>query len=722
AVYYPTVRGPNDNDREVIAVLARTAAMVIEREGQYYERLNAEKALLLSDERREQQRRLYEAALSNTPDFVYIFGLDYKVYYANNALLTMWGRSAEDTIGKTFLELGYEKWHADMHNREIDYVRKNKKSIRGEVPFTGTHGTRIYDYIFVPVFDKDGNVEAIAGTTRDVTDRKQQEEKVSRSEGRFRFLTEMEEATRNISEPLAILEIVTRMTAQHLNASRCSYADIAPEGDRFIIRADYVGGDAVSNVGTYDLTLFSQRAVHALNQSRTLVVRDVDAEVAPEDGANTLNMMGIKAIITCPLVKNGRLHALMALHQSEPRDWSDEDIKLLEIVAERSWAYIERAHHEAMLIEADRKKDEFLATLAHELRNPLAPIRNALSVLQKENPDETIVKDARAMMQRQVNQMVRLVDDLMDVSRITQSKIELRHERVLLSDVITSALETAQPFIDEKKHDLRVDLPAVPVYLYGDNVRLAQIFSNLLNNAAKYTKPGGQVEIRAEIADDKILIHVADNGIGIAADKLPHIFDLFTQVDNSIERSHGGLGIGLTLVKNLVARQGGETSATSPGLGQGSVFTVAFPLNDGATIASKDRTVTPAAPAKKAAPVLKIMIVDDNKESAQTMGWLIEMLGHEAQVYNDGATALEAVAAYVPDVVLLDIGMPGRNGYDICQDMRTLPVLAHTMFVAQTGWGQAQHRQRSREAGFDHHLVKPVELKTLEAVLLEKIS
>ena len=654
----------------------------------------------------QRERRQYETIMSATPDFIYTIDLNRRFSYVNRSLLEMWGKRWDEAVGKTFLEIGYEQWHAEMHEREIEQVVSTKKPFRGEIHFNGTLGKRLYDYIFVPVFGQDGEVEAIAGTTRDVTESRA-------NERRLRFVTELEAAMRSIRDPMQIMEIATRMTSQYLETSRCAYADVEPDGDHFTIRADYVADESASAAGYYSLALFGSKAVADLNHSRTLVIRDVERELTREDGADMFRQIGISAIVTCPLVKEGRLHAMMAIHQNAPRDWQPEEIALMENIAERCWSSIERVRHEAMLIEADRKKDEFLATLAHELRNPLAPIRNALHVFQSETVTPERASRARDLIGRQVEQMVRLVDDLMDVSRITHGKIELRRDRVLLADVVHNAVETCQPLIAEKKHRLTVLLPDAPVAITGDAVRLGQIFSNLLNNAAKYTGSGGDIRVTAQIDARQVTVDIADNGIGIPAQHLPHIFEMFTQADNSIERKHGGLGIGLTLVRNLVERHGGTVTAASSNAG--STFTVTLPLAHTAGEAA-----APAPPSTAPRAALKVMVVDDNMDSAQTMGWTMELLGCEARVLTNAADAMAAARDYLPDVVLLDIGMPGMSGYDLCRYLRAQPGLEHTMFIAQTGWGQAEHRQKSKEAGFHHHLVKPVDMKELGALMAAK--
>jgi len=394
----------------------------------------------------------------------------------------------------------------------------------------------------------------------------------------------------------------------------------------------------------------------------------------------------------------------------------------IEDVTERTWMEDELRQSTRKMADAECRKDEFLAMLAHELRNPLAPIRNAVQVMKLPDASAKRVSEARTIIENQLNQVIRLVDDLLDMSRITSGKIELRIERVELATVVQSAVETSRPLMEAAGHTLKVALPKEHVWLQGDSARLAQALSNLLNNSAKYTKGNGRIELTAECQDNTALIHIKDNGIGISADMLPRIFGMFSQVDSSIERAQGGLGIGLTLVKTLVELHGGSVKAHSEGIGRGSEFTVCLPLSSPPDDAKK-----PTAQKKK--PSYKetsskersgksVLVVDDNENSAKTMGWMLElMFGHTVQRAHDGPSAIAAAKSFLPDLVLLDIGLPGMNGYEICRAMRRDPLLKNTMIVALTGWGQKEHRQLSREAGFDAHLVKPVSPETLQNLL-----
>ena len=353
--------------------------------------------------------------------------------------------------------------------------------------------------------------------------------------------------------------------------------------------------------------------------------------------------------------------------------------------------------------DADRHKDEFLATLAHELRNPLAPIRNALAVLNASPDDRGAFDYAREVMERQLGHMVRLIDDLLDMGRITHGKLELRRERVQLAPIISQAIETSRPMLDRAGHQLTLALPPQPVFLEADPIRLAQVFCNLLNNACKFTESGGQISLTAEGKGDEVVIFVKDTGVGIAPDKIDAIFEMFSQVDRTLERSHGGLGIGLSLAKRLVELHGGRIGVRSDGVGKGSEFSVRLPV-----VAQPPTAV--AGPSEKMKPkgIRRVLVVDDNRDSADSLAMLLKLTGYETRTAYDGQEAVESGARFHPDVILLDIGMPKLNGYAACRSIRESPWGRSAVIIAMTGWGQDEDKRKSREAGFDAHVVKPV--------------
>jgi len=377
----------------------------------------------------------------------------------------------------------------------------------------------------------------------------------------------------------------------------------------------------------------------------------------------------------------------------------------------------ERKHAEEDLREADRRKDEFLATLAHELRNPLAPIRNSLHIFRMRGIHDPTVERVTDMMERQVAHMVRMVDDLLEVSRVSRGKIELRRERVDLAGILRSAVDTSLPLIESGKHTLSVDIPEGPLMLDADPVRLSQVFANLLNNSAKYTPPGGEVGISVRVEEGHAVVCVRDNGEGIPPQMLGRVFNMFTQV-NTGARAQGGLGIGLTLARTLVHLHGGTIEAFSKGSNEGCEFVVRLPLS--ATIEETAQPVpsTSLAPSK----MKRVLVVDDNQDAADSLGMLLNFLGAEVHVVHDGKSALESMKAFQPEVVLLDLGMPGMNGLEVARVMREDPELKGITLVALTGWGQREDRRRTHEAGFDYHLVKPADLSALQTILAVNVE
>ena len=391
----------------------------------------------------------------------------------------------------------------------------------------------------------------------------------------------------------------------------------------------------------------------------------------------------------------------------------DKDGKPLRIMGVKM-DVTDRKRVEETLRDAGRRKDEFLATLAHELRNPLAPIRNSLHILRLTAGNDPPAERVCEMLERQVNHMVRLVDDLMEVSRITRGLIVLRNEETDLMTVLLSAVETSKPLITAADHQLAIALPHERIGLYGDSVRLAQVFANLLNNAARYTDRQGQIGLSARREGNQVIVSVRDNGIGIAAPMLPDVFEMFMQVDRSAVRSQGGLGIGLTLVKRLVEMHGGTVSAQSAGPGQGSEFTVRLPIAD---TQQHETSQPPVTQENCSLSRRRVLVVDDNEDAAASMGMLLKCLGTDVKVAHNGTTALEVIESYRPDVVLLDIGMQGMDGFEVARRVRQRTDLNNIILIALTGWGQTEDRDRTRTAGFDHHLVKPADITALQSLL-----
>ena len=394
----------------------------------------------------------------------------------------------------------------------------------------------------------------------------------------------------------------------------------------------------------------------------------------------------------------------------------DQPVQLIGVIADIS----ERKELEdslrkmaADLSEADHRKDEFLATLAHELRNPLAPIRNGIELLKRSDGSVTQSMGVLGVMERQMKHMVRLVDDLIDVSRITRNKLELRKQPVDLAQVLRTAIEANQPLIAEKGHRLEVSLPSTPVTLDADATRLVQVFSNLLNNSSKYTEPGGRIAVVAERSGSYARVVVSDNGNGIPAEMLPKVFEMFTQLDSSIDRAQGGLGIGLSMVKRLVEMHGGTISIHSEGIGGGTQAEVRLP----ATLVPEPTPWAMKAELPRPRQSRRIVVADDNRDAADSLAKLLTMMGNDVRTAYDGVDAVDLASQFRPDLVMLDIGMPRMNGHEACRRIRDTAGLENTVMIAVTGWGQDEDRLRSQEAGFDLHLTKPIDPAAVESLL-----
>lgn len=675
---------------------------------------------------------------------------------------------------------------------------------------------------------------------QNITERRLAEEALRASEARFRFLDKLTEATQGATNSASIMTITARMLGEHLGVSLCAYADVEANENEFTVRRNWRATGVWDLNGTYRLNTFGSQTADQLRAGRLFLTRDVVKELGAAQATPFL-AFGLRAIICFPLIKAGRLTAMMAVACNAARNWTADEIALVGEVTERSWAHIERvrseealreseerfrnmADHAPVMIwvtesdgycsylskswyeftgqttdeglgfgwlnaihpddrlraeeifaaaterreafridyrlqqrdgeyrwaidsatprfeldgqfrgyigsviditerkemedalkEADRRKDEFLAMLAHELRNPLAPIRNAAQVLKLIGPTDSNQRWAREVIERQTQHLTRLVDDLLEVSRITQGKVTIARQPLDLTAIINSAVETSRPLIEARRHQLTVALPTVPVRLEGDLTRLVQVIGNLLNNAAKYTDEAGHIRLEAALENNEAVICVEDDGIGISADLLPHVFDLFTQADRSLDRSQGGLGIGLTLVRNLVELHGGRVEAHSEGSGRGSQFIVRLPA-----LPATSKTDDPSQSGEttqNASPGLKVLIVEDSRDSAEMMAFVLKLGGHQVRIANDGAEALEAAPVFQPQAVLCDIGLPGMNGYEVAAHLRRQPYFARTTLIALTGYGQEDARRRAKEAGFDYHLVKPLDPDALVSLL-----
>ena len=452
------------------------------------------------------------------------------------------------------------------------------------------------------------------------------------------------------------------------------------------------------------------------NKPMRLTQAELEAHPAWKKFGGDLDHPPMQGWLAAPLVgRDGRNLGLVQASDKAEGEFTGDDESVLVQLAQMASVAVENARLVESLRHADRRKDEFLATLAHELRNPLAPIRMGLEVMKLGGNDADATEQIISMMERQTQQLITLVDDLLDVSRITQGKLVLRTCRVTLADVVKSAVEASRPLIDESGHDLTVSIPDRPIRLEGDPHRLAQVISNLLNNAAKYTPEGGQIRLSVTREGSDVLVAVRDDGIGIPAEMQRQVFEMFAQIDRPMEKGYVGLGIGLTLVKRLVEMHGGRIEVRSDGTGKGSEFTVRLPVL--VEVPIEERVVdAPSAPQKTSR---RVLVVDDNKAAADMLGMVVKMLGNEVRKAGDGKEAVEVAAEYLPDVVLMDLGMPRMSGYDAARYIRQQPWGQDMILIALTGWGQEEDRKRTSEVGFDHHLVKPADPAHLQRLLSE---
>ena len=527
------------------------------------------------------QRRMYEQA----PSFVCMLeGPEHVFDFVNKAHQDLFNSAA--WVGKPVREAFSDIEGQGYYERLDDVYRTGKRFVAEAAPvaFRRTPDApvveRLLSFIYEPVVDDKGAVTGIFCEGFDVTETHRAQQALRESEAQLQFLDRLGVAIRDCADAHAILALTNRMVGEHLGTDGCAFGDL--ERGMVSIRDDWTKGRSIA--GAYPFAAFGE-AVAVLGAGRALVVADASAELPPGDLLETFRQNGMQAVLCCPHAHAGRLVAVLAVYQAVPRTWSERDIALVAAVVERSWAHVERVRAQEKLLEADRRKDEFLATLAHELRNPLAPLRNALHLLRS-GVDAARGKTLHGMMQRQVDQMVRLVDDLLDVARITQGKIALRLAPVEIAAVVASALESTAALFAEAGRDIATTLPAEALVVRGDAARLVQVLSNILHNAVKFSATGGRIRLAVAREGGDVVMRVSDDGIGIPRDKLEEVFGMFSQLERSLERTRSGLGLGLALARQIVEMHGGSIRANSDGAGLGSEFVIRLPLSVEATSGS----------------------------------------------------------------------------------------------------------------------------------------
>ncbi len=639
---------------------------------------------------------------------------DLRYLAINNTLAEMLGHPADFYLGKTAHETTPELAVAgEEHYRRVINTGRPVLDVGVEgATVARPNEKRHWLASYHPVRDENGAVMGVNVAVRDITERKQ-------AEADTLFLLDVGECIRFATDPDELTWAIAVALGEHLGAGRCTFAEIDLSHQRLTIQRDY-HRHALSLVGNYSLEPFHAALSELEKAVRTVVINDTTCDERTSSSEKTFADVGIKALVAAPLLRDGQLVSCLLLATPAPCAWSERALALVNAVAERTWLAAERLRLDHALREADRRKDEFLATLAHELRNPLGLIRNVVSLLESPGASESETQWGRNIIDKQVNYLTRLTDDLFDISRITRDKLDLRKEEVQLVEIINSAVEASQPLMQQRGHEFTLKLPPEPIYLLADNTRVTQALMNLLNNAAKYTPNSGHIALTVQTENDHVLISVKDTGIGIAADDLSRVFDLFFQVDRSFARAEGGLGLGLTLVNRLIALHGGTVKVHSDGPNQGSEFIVRLPMipNPAPTLRqpSVNEIVAVAAKSRR-----RVLVADDFPESAQLLARLLRQDGNDVRVALDGFEAVETAGQFQPHIVLLDIAMPKLNGYEAAAKMRQQPWGKKAILIALTGWGQQQDRRRTKEAGFDVHLTKPVNYQAI-AKLLNDLS
>jgi signal transduction histidine kinase/DNA-binding response OmpR family regulator len=556
--------------------------------------------------------------------------------------------------------------------------------------------------------------------TREV--KRQSEERFNLEQERLRR-TAAEEANSRLTFLAEVTAVVGRSLDDTVTTRDTVRLTVPALGDHAVVaRRDPAGGwqiiQAVAQAGTISIDQFA--AIESVGAPLgDALVRTLETGVVELLPDSTAGASGEAQIVVFPLSGQKSILAAFGISRAASgRHFTPADFTIAEALAARAAIALENAQLYKDLEQADRQKNEFLSMLAHELRNPLAPIRTGVDVLRLRGDNQPEVIWARDMIERQTTQLVRLVDDLLDVSRITGGKIRLEMESVDVAAIVATAIETSRPLIDDAGHQLHVSLPDETLCVNCDRLRLAQVLSNLLNNAAKYTRAGGSIRLSVDREGSEGVFRVRDNGIGIPPEMLSKIFELFTQVERSLDRSRGGLGVGLTLARRLIEMHGGRIDVASDGPGLGSEFTVRLPVVQGA-LTQAVATGGPSAPEPTRRVPLRILVVDDNVDAADSVAWLLRHQSHDVRTAHDGRSAIEMAAGFRPRVVVLDLGLPQLDGYEVSRRLRASAETRDALIIAVSGYGQDEDRRRSTEAGFDYHFIKPVDFQTLLGVLRE---
>jgi len=624
---------------------------------------------------------LLDTLLRTAPIGFCFLDLDLRFVRINDRLAEFNGISAEAHLGRHASEI--VPTLADTLRAVTGHILATGEAVMnqefsGETPAT-TGMTRFWNQSWYPVRDGAGEILGFGAIVEDITERKQSERNLHESERRMRLATE--------TTGVGVWEWNVLTNAIRWDAQMFHLYGIVPTPDGFVQYSDWSGAVLPEDLPESERIL--QDTVRLAGQSRRefRIGRRHDAEVRV-----------IESVETTRTNAQGETEWVVGTSLD---------------VTDRRTAEVQLRQLAADLSEADRRKDEFLATLAHELRNPLAPIRNGLQLMKMPGVQAATVEQTRSMMDRQLTHMVRLIDDLMDVGRITRGNLLLRKEHVPLAAVVNSAVEAIRPLVEQMGQELTVTLPQQPLIVDADMTRLVQVFQNLLNNAAKYSDRGGHIQLHVGRQESDVVVTVKDTGIGIASDQLPRIFEMFAQVDRSLEMERGGLGVGLTLVHRLVEMHGGRVEARSEGPGNGSEFVVRLPI----VVEASNPQASGGATEHSLRSSFRILVVDDNRDAADSLSEMLNLMGNDTRTAYDGQAGMDAAGEFRPEVILLDIGLPKLNGYEACRRIREQEGGESVVLIALTGWGQDDDRRHSHVVGFDHHMVKPVDPRALMELL-----
>jgi PAS domain S-box-containing protein len=665
-------------------------------------------------------QRLLAAIVESSQDAIVSKDLDGRILSWNSGAERLFGYSSQEAIGQSItMIIPPERRHEEA--TILQRLRNGERIEHFDTERIAKSGDRVIISLTVsPIRDETGRVVAASKVARDIT---------AQREAQLALVQLKDELGVQIADLQRLHEMSLRLASTHdlqrilkdvlATAMAVAGADC---GLLSLLEADSNCLEVGASMGFSDESLELIRALPngvgpcgaCLTEGRRVIVADAQSDPLFAEHRDLPQRLDFRAVHSIPLnTRHGKTLGVLTMQFRTPHRPSDREVRLTDLCARHAVDFIENAQLYQALRDADQRKDEFLAVLAHELRNPMAPISNALQVLRLSDDLTPASLRMCEIMQRQVTHLARMVDDLLDVSRITRGKVELRREPVDLVSAISAAVETSKPFIELKGHQLSISLSPEPIVVEADSVRLSQVIANLLNNSCKYTDRGGQIWLTAQRKESEAMISVRDTGVGIAPETLPRVFDLFSQADRTIQRSHGGLGIGLHLAKNLVQLHGGTIEARSAGLGQGSEFVIRLPLSSSGQLPARLPSPTTAAPLL---PPRRILVVDDTRAAAYMLGKLLEALGQNVQVVHDGESALERVRSYAPDVVFSDIAMPKMDGFELARHVRQSG-FSQPVLVALTGFSQESDRDRTRSAGYDYHLVKPVGLEMLQQLL-----